>query len=189
MISSLLSFSVVPASALTRMQRHGISELCHEAFDEDPWSQYTFMQDAVHVIGEVKGAKDSDIISHALWIDRQCCINRQPAIKTAYVEYVATRYAYQKQGLASALLAYLIIQVRKRGYQLAGLSPANSDFYQRLGWQPWQGQLSILEGNDYIATPDDCVMLYPLSPSMQILVKGITANDELSAEWREGELW
>ena len=189
MISSPLSFSIVPASVLTGLQRHGISRLCHDAFDEDPWSQYAFMQDAVHVIGQVKGAKESDIITHALWIDRQCCINRQQVINTAYVEYVATRDAYQKQGLASALLAYLIIQVKKQGYQLAGLSPANSDFYQRLGWQLWPGQLSILQGNDYIATPDECVMLYPLSPSMQVLLESITVNDELSAEWREGELW
>ncbi|ETQ77105.1 hypothetical protein P667_0240 [Acinetobacter baumannii UH5107] len=39
-----MQFKIIAAQDLDRNQRHQIAELCFSAFDEDPWSQYTFMQ-------------------------------------------------------------------------------------------------------------------------------------------------
>lgn len=74
-----MQFKIIAAQDLDRNQRHQIAELCFSAFDEDPWSQYAFMQKAIHVVGIL----NNQIISHALWTDRVFTINGSSDVKTA----------------------------------------------------------------------------------------------------------
>lgn len=83
-----MQFKIIAAQDLDRNQRHQIAELCFSAFDEEPWSQYAFMQKATHVVGIL----NNQIVSHALWTDRAFTINGSSDVKTAYVEYVTTDY-------------------------------------------------------------------------------------------------
>ncbi|HHP4767201.1 TPA: GNAT family N-acetyltransferase, partial [Acinetobacter baumannii] len=98
-----MQFKIIAAQDLDRNQRHQIAELCFSAFDEDPWTQYAFMQKAIHVVGIL----NNQIISHALWTDRVFTINGSSDVKTAYVEYVTTGYTMRGKGIASQLLKYL----------------------------------------------------------------------------------
>jgi len=67
---------------------------------------------------------------------------------------------------------------------LAALYPENSEFYARLGWELWQGDLFIRQDQQLIATPDDEVMIHRL-----VTTPNLSLADSLSAEWRIGELW
>ncbi|HFF5080883.1 TPA: GNAT family N-acetyltransferase, partial [Acinetobacter baumannii] len=100
-----MQFKIIAAQDLDRNQRHQIAELCFSAFDEDPWTQYAFMQKAIHVAGIL----NNQIVSHALWTDRVFTINGSSDVKTAYVEYVTTDYTMRGKGLASQLLKYFSV--------------------------------------------------------------------------------
>lgn len=186
-----INIQVIPAQQLTLADQLSIRDLCTRAFGEDVWCDYEYLNSAFHVIGR----DDYQIVSHALWTDRLLSVAGRSSLKTAYVEYVATDPLLQGQGLASQLMRFLINTIQNEqllrtqlhideSYQLAALAPEDSDFYQRLGWELWLGDLSIRYEGQKIATPDDEVMVYRLARTPKFLV-----TEYLSAEWREGELW
>jgi aminoglycoside 2'-N-acetyltransferase I len=69
-------------------------------------------------------------------------------------------------------------------YELGALSPARQSIYKRLGWDTWQGPLSIRTDDGLLATPGDEVMALRLAQTPRLDV-----TQPLTAEWREGELW
>lgn len=186
------AIKVIPAQQLTPIDLQSIQALCTRAFEEDVWCDYDYLKSAFHVIGRV----NNKIVSHGLWTDRLLIVDGQAPLKTAYLEYVATEPALQGQGLASQLLRFFIEYIQNdsllrtqlhidKPYQIAALAPEDSDFYQRLGWQLWVGDLAIrLEDGQTIATLDDDVMVYRLACTPIFSVTGA-----LSAESREGEWW
>ncbi len=187
----LIQFEVIPAQELSQADLRSIQDLCTRAYGEDVWCDYEYLKAAYHVIGRDAGV----IVSHALWVDRHFSVNGAVPLATAYIEYVATEPALQGQGLASQLLRFLVGFIQNKeglkailhqdlNYELAALAPADSQFYERLGWELWQGDLYIRQNDQLIPTPDDDVMIYRL-----ITTPDITITDDLSAEWREGELW
>ncbi|KXZ71176.1 hypothetical protein AVENLUH5627_01220 [Acinetobacter venetianus] len=89
-----MQFKIIAAQDLNQQARQQIAELCFTTFDEDPWSQYAFMQTAVHMVGIL----DDKIVSHALWTDRIFTLNDCICIKTAYVEYVTTNEICEGKG-------------------------------------------------------------------------------------------
>ena len=180
-----MQFKIIAAQDLDKNQRHQIAELCFSAFDEDPWSQYTFMQKAIHVVGIL----DNQIVSHALWTDRSFTINGSVSVKTAYVEYVTTNYEMRGKGLASQLLRYLADVLTHLEYGLAALQPEDEAFYKKLGWTTWWGDLYIKQDASTYLTDDYEIMLYPLSIHMKDLLSHRSEDDSICAEWREGEVW
>ncbi|ENW98974.1 hypothetical protein F900_03067 [Acinetobacter modestus] len=180
-----MQFKIIAAQDLNEQARQQIAELCFTAFDEDPWSQYAFMQTAVHMVGIL----DDKIVSHALWTDRIFTLNDCICIKTAYVEYVTTNEIMRGKGLASQLLNYLINALTVFGYELAALQPENDAFYKKLGWTLWLGNLYINENTEMYLTDEHEIMLYPLSLKLQDLLLDCKDGDVICADWREGELW
>ncbi len=192
----LIELQVIAARDLTSLDRAAIRDLCTRAYGEDVWCDYDYLNSAFHVIGRDEGV----IVSHALWVDRTLIAGQGEALKTAYIEYVATEPQLQGRGLASQLLKFLIDyiqqdelqfvdpQAKNSRYQLAALYPENSVFYVRLGWELWQGDLYIRQNQhqdqSLIATPDDEVMIYRLATTPALIL-----SEPLSAEWRVGELW
>ena len=69
-------------------------------------------------------------------------------------------------------------------FDLGGLCPAKPEFYARLGWVFWEGPLFIRDGNGLVPTPDEQIMIKQLAKTPDL-----SLNLQLSAEWREGELW
>jgi len=195
-MSQFIEIKVIPASELTQIDLQSIQDLCTRAYGEDVWCDYEYLKAAYHVVGRDAGV----IVSHALWVNRSLSVNGAAPLMTAYVEYVATEPALQGLGLASQLLRFLLNYIQNQvaihaeldvalPYQLAALAPAESQFYERLGWELWQGDLYIRQQDDLqhdhlIPTPDDDVMIFRLTTTPEISI-----TDDLSAEWREGELW
>ena len=186
-----IEIQIIPACKLTWLQKKAIQDLCTRAYGEDVWCDYDYLNSAFHVVG----FDQEQIVSHALWVERCLNVNGVEPLLTAYVEYVATEPSMQGLGLASQLLRFLIDAIQNlefletelhQGvrYQLAALAPEDSNFYERLGWELWRGDLCVHQNGQQIATPDDDVMIYRLASTPKISV-----NDVLSAEWREGELW
>jgi GNAT superfamily N-acetyltransferase len=187
-MQKFIQLEVIPAEELTQVDQQAIHT---RAYGEDVWCDYGYLKTATHVIGRDAGV----IMAHALWVNRSFSVNRGAPLMTAYIEYVATEPARQGQGLASQLLRFLLDYIQSvdvlraalrqdRHYELAALAPENSQFYERLGWELWQGDLFIRQDNQRIKTPDDDVMIYRLLTTPKISI-----TDDLSAEWREGELW
>ena len=180
-----MQFEIIAAQDLNNQQRQQIAELCFAAFDEDPWTQYTFMQTAVHIVGIL----DDHIVSHALWTDRifafKDCVN----VKTAYIEYVTTDYNMRGKGLASQLLRYLTDTLITLDYELAALQPEDETFYKKLDWISWWGDLYIKQDASTYLTDEYEIMLFPLSTKLKDLLSDASDNDYICTDWREGELW
>jgi len=177
-----MQFEIIAVQDLNTQQQQQIAELCFAAFDEDPWSQYTFMQTAVHIVGIL----NDDIVSHALWTDRIFIINGNFNVKTAYIEYVTTDYKMRGKGLASQLLRYLTDTLN---YELAALQPENEAFYKKLDWISWLGDLYIKQDASICLTDDYQIMLFPLSSKLKDLLSHRSKENTICADWREGELW
>ena len=121
-------------------------------------------------------------VSHLMWVTRRLQPGESPPLRTAYVEMVATAPDAQGRGYASALLEYFVPQVGD--YQLAALSPATPNLYARLGWIFWRGPLSVRYEGRLLPTPEERVMIFPLS-----LTPPLNVDQPLSIEWRPGEVW
>jgi len=180
-----MQFKIIAAQDLNKQQRQQIAELCFSAFDEDPWSQYTFMQSAVHIVGIL----DDSIVSHALWTDRVFTINGSFNVKTAYIEYVTTHYKMRGKGFASQLLRHLVDTLTSLEYGLAALQPEDEAFYKKLGWISWWGDLYIKQDTSTYLTDDYEIMLYPLTTKLTDRLSHRSEENTICAEWREGEVW
>lgn len=171
---------MVPAAELSPRVRGEILALCDRAYGEDLRATFQTFTDPMHVLATTDGV----LVSHALWITRWLAPGRDPPLRTAYLEAVATDPAHQGRGFGTAVMRTLVSQVA--AFELAALSPTDRGlhFYRRLGWQEWAGRLFIRQGSNLIETPDEGVMIHRLPGSPRV-----DLNDSLSAEWRAGELW
>jgi len=70
-------------------------------------------------------------------------------------------------------------------FELAALSPSDPAFYERLGWELWQGPLFIRTDDGLLLSPGEeqvMILRLPRTPPLDL-------DAPLSAEWRQGELW
>ena len=71
-------------------------------------------------------------------------------------------------------------------YELGALGTGAHHFYERLGWQVWQGSLSVRTDEGDQRTPDEegdiLVLETPARP-------GLDVSAPLSCEWRPGDVW
>jgi aminoglycoside 2'-N-acetyltransferase I len=174
-----LSIDVVESSSISPVTLRGICELCTDAYQEDFTEAFTILGPGVHVVGRAEGA----IVSHAMWVERALQPGTRAPLRTAYVEAVATKPAFQRRGLASEILKRLAEEIRH--YDLGALSPAAETLYARLGWELWRGPLFIRTAAGLEPTPAESVMILRVEHTPADL----DLNQPLSAEWRPGELW
>jgi aminoglycoside 2'-N-acetyltransferase I len=173
-----LKLEILHAGQLTSDQLAEIHALCNRAYDADLEPLFRTFADATHVLGWW----DAAIVSHAMWVTRWLQPGNRPALRTAYVEMVATEPQFQGRGFASVVMRRLASAIAD--FEMAGLSPAEPTLYTKLGWVFWQGPLFIRTQDDLISTPDGSVMILRLlrTPALDLTLP-------LSAEWREGDLW
>jgi GNAT superfamily N-acetyltransferase len=179
-----MHLQVLGADALDRVARTEIIRLCESAYSEDFSRLFEELTGSVHVLArDERGV----LVSHAEWVTRWLQPDGLPALRTAYVEAVATAPARQRQGLATAVLRHLGNLIRAdSNWELGGLSPSDPAFYARLGWEPWLGPLGIRHGGSVEPTaPDEQVMILRLPRTPATLV----TSTLLTAEWRAGEAW
>lgn len=173
-----LSLNVVPAGELSALQRAEILALCSLAFEEDYTGAYRTFRDPVHVLGCLDGA----LVSHALWVVRWLQSGDGAAMRTAFVEAVATDPVMQGRGYAGQVMR--AVQSAIADHDLGALCTGSPAFYARLGWERWRGPLAIRTNSGLLATPGETVMVLrlPRTPALDL-------DQPLSAEWREGDLW
>ncbi|MFN8441772.1 MAG: GNAT family N-acetyltransferase [Caldilineaceae bacterium] len=175
-----LQIQVIPRDQLSLIQKEEIRQLCTRVYEEDFSDFWGTFADSTHVLGYV----GDQLVSHAAWVLRWLQPEGYSPLRTAYVEAVATDVEHQRHGYATLTMQHL--QAEIVDYELGGLSenPDVRHWYARLGWESWQGPLSIRTEQGLLATPDDHCMILRLPPTPPIQL-----TSPLSAEWRPGELW
>lgn len=180
----MLDIRLVRGVDLAPDLRESVYALCEQAYGEDLRPLFATFAGPTHLLGFV----DNTLASHALWVTRWLQPGDGPLLRTAYVEMVATGPRFQGSGYATALMrrlaGALAATSTAAGYDLGGLSPAETTLYSRLGWLFWRGPLFIRAPQGPVPTPDDGVMILclPQTPPLDL-------DQPLSAEWRAGELW
>lgn len=116
------------------------------AFTDDDWAHALGGWHAV-----VLGAGGP--LAHAAVVPRVLEVEGRP-LATGYVEAVATAPGLQGRGLGSAVVVQATALVRRR-FALGALSTGRPGFYQRLGWERWQGPTFVRLGSQLVRTEDD----------------------------------
>jgi aminoglycoside 2'-N-acetyltransferase I len=146
-------------------------------FTEDDWKHSIR---GLHFLLE----DDGDLVGHASVVERSLEVAGRP-LRTGYVEAVAIAPDRQRQGLGTRLMRDVNAWIAE-GFELGGLGTGSVSFYERLGWQRWQGPTGIRTEAGFERTPDDdgyiLVLLTPSSPPLSL-------GDPISCEWRPGDSW
>jgi len=117
-----------------------------------------------------------------MWVDRTLYVEGREPLRSAYVELVATRKSDQRRRFATRLMERFALEIQ--GYDIGALSPAETTLYQRLGWERWQGTLSVRTADGIVPTSGEELMVLrlPESPPLDL-------EAALSVDWRPGEVW
>jgi aminoglycoside 2'-N-acetyltransferase I len=166
------------STALRPALAQSILKLCDQAYATDTSSYFDRLGPGDHLLGLVGG----ELRSHLMWVTRWLQPAGRDPLRTAYVEMVATAPDAQRRGYASALLRQLVPLVQD--YDVAALCPATHGIYERLGWTFWRGPLSARKDGGLVPTPDERVMVLPLTRTPHL-----DFDAALSIEWRHGEIW
>jgi aminoglycoside 2'-N-acetyltransferase I len=157
--------------------RHLLDEAFEGDFSNEDWEHAL---GGWHVVVEVGDA----VVSHAAVVPRILEVAARP-FPTGYVEGVATAAERQREGLGSLAMTE-IAEVIRREFELGALSTGDHGFYERLGWERWQGPTFVRHGSALIRTEEE-------DDGVMVLRFGSTTDVELTAaltcESRPGDDW
>jgi len=174
-----LKLETIPKYQLSTVDYKGIVDLCSRAFKEEYAPFMKTFDDSIHILAR----QDGVLVSHALWITRWLQIGQDALLRTAYVEGVATEERFRSRGFARVVMKRLAEEITD--FEIAALSPADTNLYLHLGWEYWQGPLFHRRDGALIPEPaDESVMILrlPKTPNLDL-------SQPISIEWREGEVW
>jgi aminoglycoside 2'-N-acetyltransferase I len=148
-------------------------------FGEDDWR---------HTVGgrHLLAVEEGEVVAHAAVVARTMVAGGR-RLRTGYVEGVATRPDRRRQGLA-VLVMGAANRVIRQGYRLGALSDGSGiqGFYERLGWERWQGPTFVATAAGPLRTADD-------DGSVLVLRTPTTGDLDLArslvCDWREGDAW
>ena len=146
-------------------------------FDEHDWE---------HALGGVHAlvwAGDT-LVGHGSVIQRRLLLGGR-ALRTGYVEALAVREQHRGGGCGAAIMDVLESVIRA-AYALGALTATDvaKGFYERRGWERWQGPSSALTPDGVIPTPEEDGGIYVLAGSAPLDLTG-----ELTCDWRDGDVW
>jgi aminoglycoside 2'-N-acetyltransferase I len=162
-------------------QLRAIRQLLDDAFagdfSDDDWH---------HTLGgrHVVVTLDGQVLSHAAVVARVLDVDGRP-LRAGYVEGVATAPHERHRGLGSLVMDGMATTLRE-SYELGGLSTSAHGFYERLGWERWQGPSYVRDGDDRVRTEDEDagIMVLRFGPSA-----GIDLTAAITCEARAGDDW
>jgi aminoglycoside 2'-N-acetyltransferase I len=143
-------------------------------------------EDQEHAFGGVHFLleEEGQILAHASVHPRDLHVGETP-VTTGYVEAVATLPEHQGRGYASRIMQEVGAFLDEI-YDLGGLSTGIPGFYERFGWQVWEGPTFRRTHRGLERTQDDdgsvLVKLTPTSPKLDL-------RDLISCETRSGDAW
>lgn len=139
-----------------------------------------------HALGGLHALRSDEhgLVAHAALVQRRL-LHGGRALRAGYVEAVAVRPDAQRRGHGGAVLAPLE-QIAARAYDVVALSAttAGAGLYAARGWQLWRGRLSSLTPRGTVEVPGDRHRLYVRPGAASLDLDG-----ELTADWREGDVW
>lgn len=175
------TISVVRTEDLSVDIRAMVVQVCVAAFGSDD-----FRQMFAHIPSGGRhflAWRDERVVCHAVVTTRWLQPEGFPALKTAYVDAVATLPACQGQGVGSAVMRRLAQNVSD--YDIAGLKTASPGFYARLGWESWRGPLAGRRSDGLVPTPKQQGVMMLRLPQTPLL----SLDSALSIECQPGRIW
>ncbi len=148
-------------------------------FDEHDWEH---MLGGVHLLVE----EDDGVVAHGAVVGRVLAAGGRE-LRTGYVEGVATHGDRRGLGLATLVMPEAGRGI-ERVYELGALADGTGvpGFYQRLGWETWQGPT-------WVAGPDGPVRTAEEDGSVLVLRTPVTGTLDLTGsivcDWRPGDVW
>jgi aminoglycoside 2'-N-acetyltransferase I len=148
-------------------------------FEADDWA---------HTLGgvHVLVTEDDQVVAHGAVVRRVLTVgDREWA--TGYVEGVATRGDRRGRGLATRVMRE-VGRVIERDHELGALSDGTGipGFYQRLGWETWQGPTFVAGPRGRERTADDDGSLLVLRTPASA---GLDPAAPITGDWRPGDVW
>jgi GNAT superfamily N-acetyltransferase len=130
-----------------------------------------------------------DILAHAMIVDRGLYVGHEPdlAIDAGYVEWVATRPDHQGEGNGTAVMRE-IGRIIGDEYALGALATGSNSFYERLGWETWQGPTSVrMPDGQRVRSPgeDGSVMILRTARTPE----PFDLAGPIAVDWRAGDPW
>jgi len=124
------------------------------------------------------------LLTHAAVVPRVIQVGERE-FRTGYVEAVGTLPASQGQGLGSRAMKIIDTVIRER-YEFGALSTARHTFYERLGWERWQGPSYVIGDGGRVRTPDEDegIMVLRHGPTV-----GIDLTGPIACHDRSGDAW
>ena len=148
-------------------------------FDDHDWEHAL---GGVHLLVE----EDGGVVAHGAVVPRTMVAGGR-GWRTGYVEGVATRGDRRGRGLATLVMEEAG-RVVGRGFELGGLADGSGipGFYQRLGWETWQGPTWVAapEGARRTAEEDGSVLVLRTGASA-----GLELTGSITCDWRAGDVW
>ena len=159
-----------------------LRDLCDEAFgerfDDEDWQ---------HALGgrHVIAFSGREVMAHAAVVPRQLWVDAV-LHNALYVEAVATDPALQGQGIGTQVMEAVGELIAADGV-LAALSTGSPEFYERLGWEHWQGPTYVRSGEDLARTPDEDNTVLVLRRVADLQRLDLTAA--IACRDRSGDAW
>lgn len=145
-------------------------------------------EDLAHALGGdhvVVRDDDGRWLAHGALVPRKLLVGDRD-LDAGYVEAVATLPGNQGEGLGTAIMEALGELIAER-YDIGALSTGEHEFYERLGWEPWQGPSYVI-GADGVwrrsADEDDGIMVLRTGAS-----RDIDPTAAIACHDRPGDAW
>ena len=175
--------SVTPAE-LSGVELEALRRLLFGAFggrfEEHDW-EHTL--GGVHVLA-VEG--DDQVVAHGAVVPRVLSTGGGE-LRTGYVEGVATRADRRGRGLASLVMRE-VGRVVEGEYELGALADGSGipGFYQRLGWETWQGPTWVAgpDGPERTAEEDGSILVLRTPATAEL-----DPTASITSDWRSGDAW
>ncbi|MEJ7583956.1 MAG: GNAT family N-acetyltransferase [Acidimicrobiales bacterium] len=127
---------------------------------------------------------DGAPVGHAAVIERMIEIGGRN-LRAGYVEGVASAPARQGEGLGSTVMEH-IGQLLHTCFEIGVLSTGAHAFYERLGWERWQGPTFVRDGLEVTRTPDEDDGIMVLRYGTEV---DLNCALPISCETRPGDDW
>ncbi len=124
------------------------------------------------------------LVAHAAVVPRLLYVGDR-VLRTGYVENVATAASAQGSGLATIAMSAANTLIEER-YELGALVTGSHGFYRRLGWESWAGPTFVVEGTEWVRSPeeDDALMVLRFGASADVdLQAGIACEPRPGDDW------
>ncbi len=166
-----------PVAPLVSELRQVLRDAFEGDFSDDDWA---------HTLGgcRVVALDGEALVSHAAVVPRTIRAGDR-AFRAGYVEGVATRPDRQREGLGAAVMAEVATVLRTQ-FELGVLSTSSHAFYQRHGWERWEGPTFVRTGGQLVRTEDedDGIMVLRFGPSENTdLTAAISCDSRTGDDW------